>query len=511
MADYRRSIPYQAQSQATGQAEVFQTLTDRLRDFSQTIYREAVAPQIEARAKAAGSEAGATGTPELRSPLTLYGRVYNDAAVRAYALSQYSDVEKNLAQFEAESGTDVAKFQAKVQGYREGAIGGVMPEARSFIAEMIDETSGNASTRIVRAAALAAKETQRTEISGGLDTLAGRVSKLYLSGQPEDIQKASSLGQTYLDMVDASVADGTFSPKEGAALKNNHLKNSVEWLAAGELETQYNIPGGNPVGVIKNILANPALDDGDRQALARNLYSRLDLLQRGDAERANAASAAAKAEAAAAEADLTIELFQGKLTAAKITQAIRTRGLDPGVGRTLFDKLKAGPGVDDDRERFNIESSLLSYTPQEIANNPRLSWDTKRILVEKRRSLEGGWPDSNQAQEARQRIDRAVGIVPGIPNPFLTAETARQRGEAQTRWFDLMQALPPEQREAQAVTVAQTVIGEVISKRTEADRARMMRQLEQAKKDLAAAKSDRERNVAQQRITSLQAKLGGAQ
>lgn len=507
MADYERFIPFRAQSQDTGQAQMFQNITDRLRSFSEQIYTQSVAPTIEARARTAGAAAGAAGTPELRSNFTLYGRAYNDSAVRAYALTQYSDVEKNLSQFESQAGTDVEKYSALVKGYRDGAVQGVMPEARMFVSQMIDETAGEARTRIIRAAAVRARETQRTEIAGGLDTMAGKISKLYLSGSPEELQRAQTYGQTYLEMVDASVADGTFSPKEGAALKDNHLKNSIEWLAAGRLEAEYRIPGGNPTRFINDVLTNPELSDADRQQLARNLYGRLELMQRADAAAASEAAAASKAEADRAERELTSDLLNGRLTGKKIDEAIRTRGLDPAVGRTLFEKIKAGPGQTDEREAFIISTSLLSYTEQEIANNPRLDWNTKAQLIERRRTRMVGWPDTNNAQEARQRIDRAVGIIPGIPNPLVSQEVARQRGEAQTRWFDLVNALPPDQREAQAIPLAEQVVRDVIKQRAQASLPALQRQLVKAQQDLAAADSDAEKAVIQRRINSINQKI----
>lgn len=510
MADYQRFIQYQAQSQNTGQAELYQTITDRLRSFSEQIYTQSVAPTIKARAQVAGAAAGEAGTPELKSNFTLYGRAYNDAAVRAYALTQYSDVEKNLAQFETQAGTDVEKYSALVKGYRDGAVQGVMPEARTFISEMIAENASDGRSRIIRAASVQARETQRTEISGGLDTLAGKVSKLFLSGGPEDIQRAQTYGQTYIDMVDASVADGTFSPKEGAALKDNHLKNSMEWLAAGRLEAEYRIPGGNPTRFINDVLSNPELSDPDRQQLARNLYGRLDLMQRADAAAASEAEAASKAEADRAERELTSNLINGRLTGKQIDEAIRTRGLDPAVGRTLFEKLKSGPGQNDDREAFIVGTSLLSYTEKEITDNPRLDWNTKAQLIERRRSRVTGWPDTNSAQEARQRIDRAVGIVPGVPNPIVSAEVGRQRGEAQTRWFDLVNALPPEQREAQAIPLAEQVVRDVIKQRNQAAIPGLQRQLTKAQQDLAAADSDAEKAVVQKRIDSLNQRINAA-
>lgn len=512
MADYQRFIRYQAQSQDTGQAQVFSTLSDRLRDFSNQIYETQVAPAIKAKAQAAGAEAGAAGTPQLKSSFTLYGRAYNDSAVRAYAMSQYADIEQTMGQFEAEAGTDAAKFTAKVDGYRNGALQGVIPEARPFIQQMVQERSQEGLSRITTAARQQQKETVRTQIAAGLDVMAGKASKYFLEGTEESVTKAQATGQAYLDMVDASVADGTFSPKEGQALKDNHLKNSIEWLAAGRLEAEYSLPNGNPVNVIKAILANPALDDGDRQQVARNLFSRLNLLQTADKEASARSDAEFKAEAEAADRDLTSLLLRGKLTLGKIDEAVRLRGLDPSRATSLAEKLKAGPGGDDDRERFRVETNLLTYTRDEIANNPRLSWDTKRALIEKLDSRLGGWQDSNPSQEARRRIDNSLGIVQGSPNPLLTAEIAAKRGEALTAWYDAMALVPPAERDAKALTIADQVINSTTRKfKAKNDVTRLRNRLTRLQKDLTEASGKEAKATIQAEIASVNAQLAAAQ
>ena len=513
MADYDRFIRYQAQSQETGQAQVFATLSDRLRDFSNQIYEQQVAPAVKAKAQVAGAAAGAAGTPQLKSSFTLYGRAYNDSAVRAYAMSQYSDIEQTMGQFEADAGTDAAKFSAKVEGYRNGALQGVIPEARPFIQQMLQERSQEGLSRITTAARVQAKETVRVQIAGGLDVMAGKVSKYFLESTDDSIAKAQATGQAYLEMVDASVADGTFSPKEGQALKDNHLKNSMEWLAAGRLEAQYTLPNGNPVQVIKDVLSNPALTDEDRQQLARNLHSRLDVLQATDRELSAREDAKFKAMAEKADRDLSAKVLEGTATSADIVNAIRTQGLDPSRGTALHAMLKAGPGKDDDRERFKVETNLLAYTAQEIGNNSRLSWDSRRMLVEKLNGKMQGWPDSNSSQEARRRIDNALGIIPGSMNSLLSPEDAKDRGIAQTMWYDRMAALPPEQRDTSAITIAETVISQYVGKKNADKRLRSVQgAINRAKADMAENKAGSAKyRVAEQELAKRQAELAQIQ
>jgi polyhydroxyalkanoate synthesis regulator phasin len=512
MADYERFIRYQAQSQDTGQAQVFATLSDRLRDFSNQIYEQQVVPAVKAKAQVAGAAAGAAGTPQLKSNFTLYGRAYNDSAVRAYAMSQYSDIEQTMGQFEAEAGTDAAKFTAKVEGYRNGALQGVIPEARPFIQSMVQERSQEGLSRITTAARVQAKQTIQVQIAAGLDVMAGKISQYYTEATPESVAKAQVTGQVYLDMVDRSVADGTFTPQQGQAVKDNHLKQSMEWLSAGRLQAEYRRPNGNPVQVIKDVLSNPALTDDDRQTLGRNLFNRLNLLQTADREASVRSDAEFKAEAEAADRDLTSMLLRGKLTIGKIDEAVRLRGLNPSRATALMEKLSSGPGADDARERFKVETNLLTFTSDEIANNPRLSWDTKRTLIDKLNSRLGGWQDSNPSQEARRRIDNSLGIVQGIPNPLLTAEIAAKRGEALTAWYDAMELVPPAERDAKALTIADQVINTTTSKfKAKNDVARLTNRLTRLQKQLAETRGKEARAAIEAEIATVSSNLTAAQ
>jgi len=287
----------------------------------------------------------------------------------------------------------------------------------------------------------------------------------------------------------------------------------MEWLAAGPLEAEYSLPNGNPVQVIKNVLSNPALTDEDRQQLGRNLFQRLNLLQAADQEASAKADAAFKAEAEAADRDLTSMLLRGKLTVGKIDEAVRLRGLNPSRATALMEKLSSGPGGDDDRERFKVESNLLAYTSGEIEDNPRLSWSTKLALVTKLESKMQGWPDSNTSQEARRRIDNKLGIVPGVMNALLTPDEIKARGIAQTMWYDRMAALPPEQREANAIPVAEAVISEYVNQQNAQKRQRSVQALiAKAKKDMTESKPGTKKyETAKTELAARQAELAQIQ
>jgi hypothetical protein len=200
------------------------------------------------------------------------------------------------------------------------------------------------------------------------------------------------------------------------------------------------------------------------------------------------------------------------LTVGKIDEAVRLRGLNPSRATALMEKLSSGPGADDDRERFKVETNLLTYSRAEIENNPRLSWDTKRTLIDRLDSRLGGWQDSNPSQEARRRIDNSLGIVQGIPNPLLTAEIAAKRGEALTAWYDEMALVPPAERDAKALMIADKVINTTTSKfKAKNDVTRLTNRLTRLQKQLAETKGKEERATIQAEIATVSSSLTAAQ
>jgi hypothetical protein len=124
----------------------------------------------------------------------------------------------------------------------------------------------------------------------------------------------------------------------------------------------------------------------------------------------------------------------------------------------------------------------------------------------------GGWQDSNPSQEARRRIDNSLGIVQGIPNPLLTAEIAAKRGEALTAWYDEMALVPPAERDAKALTIADKVINTTTSKfKAKNDVTRLTNRLTRLQKQLAETKGKEERATIQAEIDTVSRNLTAAQ
>jgi len=445
MAEYRRTELFAPPQVNTGQAEVFGTLADRLRGFSQILANQ--------------------------------GDVRADRALRSYVLSQYADVTQNMARIQAESGTDVEKFNASVKGYMDGTLRGTDARARQSIAEIIQKQAAERGSQIAELAVSEQRANQKAETIRGLDAMRADISTKLASGDPAKIADAEALSATFQAHIRDGIADGTFTEREGLKYIDDSLKQGVREVTFGQLDRALNT-GGDAVAVAEAALQTPGFSDPERVELATQVLQRLNLHQRMDAERHALEVSEVKGAYEQGEKEATMALLQGKLTIAKIEQLVSEDRLDPTVARTLRNELKSGgPSVDDDQTAFRVSTDLLSYTEQQIGSMPGLSWDTRAKLIEKRRSQVGRWPDTNSAQEARARIDRALGIVPGTQQ-MVSDEKGRQRGAALTDWFNRIEALPEVDRERSAIRVAEEVITERIRLNKADEAARLRRSLE---------------------------------
>ena len=100
----------------------------------------------------------------------------------------------------------------------------------------------------------------------------------------------------------------------------------------------------------------------------------------------------------------------------------------------------------------------------------------------------------------------------GIPNPLLTAEIAAKRGEALTAWYDAMALVPPAERDAKALTIADQVINNTTRKfKAKNDVTRLRNRLTRLQKDFAEASGKEAKATIQAEITSVNAQLAAAQ
>lgn len=153
-------------------------------------------------------------------------------------------------------------------------------------------------------------------------------------------------------------------------------------------------------------------------------------------------------------------LFSGQLTVQKLYEGVTSQNLKPETARALMGQLNSGDNQHSDpKTLFNYKTDLLNHTPADIAANPNLSWADKSTLTNEFQDRSNGWEGTQNAKEAKGRIDRALGIVPGTMMQTLTDAQKTQRQTALTQWYDKMSAIDPAQRETSAIPTAQTIIG----------------------------------------------------
>jgi hypothetical protein len=461
---YQRDTYYQPSRVPSGQAEMLGSLSERLQQFGQLAYGAYEERAIPA-AELAGTEAAAAGETKLKPGINRVNRAYNEALIRAYALDAYADVHAKLSQFETESGTDVGKFKTAVAGYRSGMLPNMLPAAQPIIAAALQQRELEGVQRI---GTLAAAEGQAEAVAAserGLDTLEDQISRLYTEGDPASVAQADALTEMYLAGIEGNVAGGLYTPRQGAAKRDEMLKNVTRHVSIGRMERAI-ATGHDPVAEIERVMnaASPVLSDEEKMLLVGDMLQRLNVHQALVAEELAQEELALKAGWAAGEKEATQLLLRGRLTVGILDRMVTDDRLDPAIARALRSALKEGGGdaVSDPRRLFNVETNLFDFSEEDIRDAPGISWKDKADLIAKRRQQEGGWRDSNNAQEAAARIDRELGIIPGTFMPSLPEKMLTARGRAHTAWYDSVEALPPDEREARAIEMAESVIQRIL-------------------------------------------------
>jgi hypothetical protein len=509
---YQRQDYYQAGARVpNGEAELFSTLGERLHEFSQFakgIYEEKAIPQ----AQLAGSQAAAAGETKLRPGINRINRAYNDALVRAYALDAYADIHQKLSQLEIEAGTDVAKFQAAVAGYRSGKLPAMLPAAQPIIAEAIAQRELDGVQRIGTLSAVEGHAEAVAQSERGLTTIEAQISRLYTAGDPVSMERAEALTDTYLVALEGNVEGWLYTRRQADAKRDQMFKNVTRNAAIGRMEAAL-ASGGDVAAVIEDTMKNASqiLSDEERVALTADMLQRLNLHQAIEYEDTRTQLVEQTARWAEGEKVATQMLLRGQLTAGVLDRMVTDGILDPAIARSLRSTLKEGSGgVSDPRIEFLYRTNLLDLSEEEIRDESRLSWEDRATLIEKRRTLDGGWQDSNPAQEAKARIDRALGIVPGTLMQALSEEDKRARGMALSAWYDQVDALPDDQRVLQAIPVAEQVIKDIIVRNKSAEADRLETRLENAKKALRDASGKQARDTAQAEIDRLEKMIADA-
>jgi hypothetical protein len=478
---YERRTFYQPPGADFSRAETAQQLATALSSFS----RQAGQAYGLARSEQGAKEgAQVEGTPKLKSNFTLYGRAYNNSALRNYAISQHTEIEKELGRIESESEANPDAFQEKAEGFRKGLMKAALPEARADIANLFNRRLSEGVVKLNAQRIQQQKELNRGMLEQGLETISDSISRKHASNDPSLWAQAEEDEVLYKLMIEGAVNDGTISTIEGVAMRKDADKRITAQVLTGQFERE--IQSGDPVGFIEKLMDQPndMLSDEDKYKLVGNLMQRLSrrnsLVSMAESQEVDIL----KQRYEAGEKYATLKLLSGQLNTEELEKLVDADYLKPSVARSLQNELQSGgPKFDDDRERFHVETNLFSFSEEEVATNGRLNWDTRRALIEKRRDLQNSWRSTQQAQEGAARIDRALGILPGMASNLLSEQEKRARDQALTEWYDSVDALPPEERRMKAIELSEGVISRVIRSNATKEAAQLESRLSQYKTD----------------------------
>lgn len=397
-----------------------------------------------------------------------YSKAYNNAALRSYTIHAQTDAETTAARLQVEN-PDPQAFIAKYAAARDAVIKEAPPEARESLNEMYTQRLSAGAQQLTMAQAVARREQGRTDVSEGVQMATDRIGQLMATNDPVKHALADEEQVKLNMMIDGAKNDGTLTAIEAEAVRKQSQRAITQETVTARFRNELDNPYGDPIGFIQRLKevnkTSEALLPAEEEKLVNSLMS--DLQEHNSLASAGrtAAAAAEKARLEAGDRQATADLLSGQLKRSTLLDMVRKQNLSPEVARTLLNELQTGdPGVDDSKTAFDVKTNLLHYTEQDIASMPGLKWTTRGELLLKRREEAQGWKGTQSAREGENRIDRALGIVPGTMIQTLSDEVKTQRNQALTEWYNEVEKLPAAERQGAVINTAEDVIGRYIRK-----------------------------------------------
>lgn len=470
----------------SGDAQAARSLAQTLSGFADVGFSIA-SEQMAKRGSAEGLSAAMTGQPLKKGPssLTAYGKAYNNSALRSYAIKAEADAEDTAVRLEVEAGNDPEKFKATFGAAMRGALKEAPQEAVGVLQEIYGKRLSNGTQRLIQAQTVELRNKSRTDTSEGIARTTDRVANLRASDKPEDALEADEEELKLQLLIDGAELDGTLSRTEALSARQDAARSIVKQTVSARFRKELDNPYGNPIGFIQRLQQanrdNEALPPAEEEKLLSELLADLQQQNSIDSAARRQEEAEVKARYAAGDKSATQLLLSGQLNQQTLLKMVEAQELEPTTARTLLNELQSAEAAkrDDESVAFRARVNLLSYEESDLATMRGLTKKTRADLILKRREEAQGWKGTQAAREASARIDRALGIPEGgFLSGLLTGEQAEQRDRALSQWYDIVDSLPPAERQAAVLRSAEEIIGKVIrtNKATEAQTLRSRRE-----------------------------------
>lgn len=438
MAGYQRQEYYEPSRVNTGQAEVYNTLADRLQEFSQNMGARGTRIAIREGARQ-GAEAGQRGTPLLRSEATIAGQAYNDSAMRTYIARATHDIETNLARLEDEAGHNLDLYDATSEGSAKGLIDSAPAWAKPDLGVYLGQRIAEGRIRVAHQARAFDNEEDRVAVLAVLGPLGDSAAKALASPDP-GIQAEGEARLTHgLAMIAGAVNSGTFGPSHGFELGRRFEEGVRAGVQTAKIDgvvndvmTRYRADIGAGDAALSAIEAREDVTPNDLAEIRSKVNSQLGVLY--DERRRQNVDALAGLErdlagdrASARTARLVEDLYEdGALTP---SQAAEYHGqIEGGIRRRTAE----------DAEAQALQAALASGEPLDPANAEH----RKALAQSYSRDLQGGSPGSEVGQQLAIAYAGKTRMLPSqatawvrqairSPDPNVAARAAQFYGAVQ--------------------------------------------------------------------------------
>lgn len=452
-----------------GQASAAQALAGAFKSFSNDAYDVAAKAQT-IQGQRQGAADGSAGNIDPKSNFTVFGDAYNNSATRSYAIQAEATAEDTAAKLQVDANNDPATFQATYTAARDATIKAAPVQAQAAIADMYNTRLATGMSALATGQAQQIQKNDRVNLAEGISRQTDRVAQLRAAGDPASMDQADEEQVKLNLLIDGARNTNTISQQEQAAMHISSQKAIVTQTVEAQFQRVLQDPHANPVDFIQhfeqqNLLQGDSavLPPDEIKQIKQNLFSNLRQYNEMQSMDRRNGKTEEQLRLEQGDRDYTAKLFAGTLTNQQLSDAVTSQNLKPETARALSSQMSSGDkDQSDPKTLFDFKTDLLAHTPTDIAANPKLTWADKATLTDEWQKRNSGWEGTQSSKEAKERIDRALGIVPGTLTQTLTPQEKTQRQTAHTDWYTQMSAVDPAAREAQAIPVATAVIAKTI-------------------------------------------------
>jgi hypothetical protein len=364
---FQETVNIQPQTISTGQSQLFQSLGDKLSDFSSR-QSQALAEKQIAKASAAGSAAGQQleqgQKPEFKEQTFIGGiakKAYNNALRSSYVASVDRDLNLKLNELKTLHSNDLMRFNDAASGEIKGAVEGSDPLSRDMILQSANNFMDSARVEVQKNNIEKNMAEADEELSVSSEYATAEAEKYAFNG--DDMSSAEALNRV-VTLNDARVKSGKLSTTQAALLNDEAVHSTRVAKNRGEFNRILN----SPSGVMKaakglSLMAGtqlPGMDVEQHDELLSTLSSDLSQFITMQNRQEVADEATLKSRQAKTAANFAVDMSDGVLNQDQLNKAARNGDLSESQYSKLTSKLSSqGVGVTDISLQLDIQSSIV--------------------------------------------------------------------------------------------------------------------------------------------------------